>query len=290
MTSPAGSQVSDAHPFSAHYDVEPDFYRLWLDPTMTYSAALWQPGDTLAEAQVRKLDYLIELAGAEGAKRVLDVGCGWGGLASRLVSQHGVGQVVGLTVSASQAAWVEAWGDPRIEARLEPWADHVSEQPYDAIVSVGAFEHFAHTRSSRGKRVEIYREFFRKMHGQLHEGGRLVVQTVARDGRPLDRDAIADFRLIDRVFPASGIPWPSEVLEAAEDGFALESLDSHADHYRQTVAAWVANIDGSAARARAVVDEATVAEFRQCFATAERLFEQRHATLLRLAWRRCSSR
>src|SRR5688572_16594443 len=80
-----------------HYDVSNDFYRLWLDRNMLYSCALWEEGDDLDQAQVRKMDYLIEAARAAGQERVLDVGCGWGAVLRRLVSVHGVKHARGLT-------------------------------------------------------------------------------------------------------------------------------------------------------------------------------------------------
>src|SRR5665213_541122 len=106
------SSASDVQPgasreaIQAHYDVSEDFFRLWLGPEMVYSAALFEDGDDLATAQMRKLDHHIDAAGARGAARVLDVGCGWGAMLRRLVKTADVKEAVGLTLSASQAAWV----------------------------------------------------------------------------------------------------------------------------------------------------------------------------------------
>jgi cyclopropane-fatty-acyl-phospholipid synthase len=281
--------VGAAHPFSAHYDVAPDFYRLWLDPAMIYSSALWDDGDgddDLERAQLRKLDHMTALAGAAGAERVLDVGCGWGGLLRRLVDVHAVGHGVGLTVSPSQAAWVAEHSDERIEVRLEPWAEHAADQPYDAVISIGAFEHFAQVRTSRATRVATYAEFFDRIHGLLRPGARAAIQTVARSGGRPDRQALNDLRMIDHVFPASGLPWPSEVLEAAEPRFVLDHLDVHGDHYRRTALNWVANIDAHRDEAVDLVPDEVVEDFRQCFLSGARLFERRYATLLRFGFRR----
>src|SRR5262244_820430 len=89
-----------------HYDVGNDFYRLWLDPSMTYTCALFADGeqeDQLHEAQIRKMDYYIALTGAAGCENVLDIGCGWGGMLRRFVCDHGVAHAVGLTLSEAQA-------------------------------------------------------------------------------------------------------------------------------------------------------------------------------------------
>src|SRR4030088_3614984 len=98
-----------------HYDVGNDFYRLWLDDSMSYSCALWDGSDdSLQAAQMRKIDYHIAQAQAAGAGRVLDVGCGWGAVLKRLTTVYGVGQAVGLTLSREQEEWAVSTPDPRI--------------------------------------------------------------------------------------------------------------------------------------------------------------------------------
>src|SRR5216683_3583229 len=154
-----------------HYDVSNDFYQLWLDSTMTYSGALWEENNTLEAAQICKIDFHIQQARARNAQRVLDVGCGWGSILERLVKVNNVQYAVGLTLSQSQAAWVASLGQPRIEVRVENWLDHVPVAPYDAIISIGAFEHFAKPTLSNEQKVESYRSFFRSCHAWLKPGG-----------------------------------------------------------------------------------------------------------------------
>src|SRR4051794_23840142 len=108
----------------AHYDVGNAFYQLWLDPTLSYSCALWQEGDgddQLEAAQRRKLAYHAEQSRARGRARVLDVGCGWGALLRHLVEAEGVARAVGLTLSQAQAELIASRADPRLEVRLESW-------------------------------------------------------------------------------------------------------------------------------------------------------------------------
>ena len=142
-----------------HYDVGNEFYDLWLDETRTYSCALYSDSRTdesLADAQRRKLDYYAAQMRASGVGRVLDVGCGWGSMMRRLVDCHNVSSAVGLTLSPSQVEAVTAIDDPRIEVRLENWIAHDPDARYDAIVSLGAFEHFAGyamKRAETGRRL-----------------------------------------------------------------------------------------------------------------------------------------
>ena len=146
-----------------HYDIGNNFYRLWLDPTLSYSCALWakdERDDRLAEAQVRKLDYHADQARVTAGACVLDVGCGWGALLKRLVEVHNAGQAVGITLSKAQADWAASFRDPRIGVYLESWTDHAPANPYDAIISIGAFEHFARPDWGDTEKENAYRAFF----------------------------------------------------------------------------------------------------------------------------------
>ncbi|MHC5729130.1 MAG: class I SAM-dependent methyltransferase, partial [Nostoc sp.] len=113
---------ASAEAIQHHYDAGNDFYQLWLDPTITYSAALWEENDTLESAQIRKLDYHINQARVSNANRVLDVGCGWGSTLKHLVDVHNVKQAVGLTLSNGQAERISLFQHPQIEVRVESWS------------------------------------------------------------------------------------------------------------------------------------------------------------------------
>src|SRR5882724_2662476 len=125
----------------SHYDKGEDFFELVLGPELIYSCALFEGDDDLAAAQRRKLDDHIEAANAASAKRVLDVGCGWGAMLRRLVDHAKVPHVVGLTLSPSQANWIRRQPRPGLEVVEQDWRDHKPTRRYDAIISVGAFEH-----------------------------------------------------------------------------------------------------------------------------------------------------
>ncbi|MFI1567409.1 SAM-dependent methyltransferase [Streptomyces sp. NPDC020490] len=111
-----------------HYEVGNEFYRLLLGSSMMYSGGYWEQGEGLVEAldiaQERKLDVFADLAEAAGKDRVLDIGCGWGTLAHRLTTKHGVREAVGLTLSRTQAAYIADLGNPAITTRVESWSEH----------------------------------------------------------------------------------------------------------------------------------------------------------------------
>ncbi|QXJ26450.1 class I SAM-dependent methyltransferase [Actinomadura graeca] len=271
-----------------HYDLGNAFYELWLDESRTYSCALWDgPGDDLASAQRRKLAYMAEGARATGAGRVLDIGCGWGGMLRHLVEEQGVGRVVGLTLSPSQRSSIEEWADDRYDVRVQNWADH-EDGGYDAIVSLGAFEHFARHGMSRAERLEAYRAFFRRCRGWLPPGGRLALQTnVAGRARPLDRRAVGDMMfIIEKIFPESVMPPLSEVVEGAERSFDVVTVRNDPDHYARTCRAWHDALAARRAEAEREVGTEVVADYLRYLSACVRQFERRDLGLARIIFER----
>jgi cyclopropane-fatty-acyl-phospholipid synthase len=268
-----------------HYDLGNEFYQLWLDESLVYSCAMWDDADTLHEAQNRKLDYLITNVGAAGAGRVLDVGCGWGALLDRLVGVHGVSHATGLTLSPAQATHVASRGDQRYEVRVENWADHEPEQGYDAIISIGAFEHFADFGLGRAGRVEAYRRFFARCRSWLpSRGGRLAVQTNVKGSNVvMDRETVRDLLFMaDIVFPESELPWLSEILEASERLFDVVLVRNDPEHYARTCREWQRALRAHRDEASTLVGAGTVADFDRYLGAAVRAFDRRHLGLARL--------
>jgi cyclopropane-fatty-acyl-phospholipid synthase len=145
--------VSDLQPFyddvQAHYDLSDEFFRLFLDPTQTYSCAYFEREDmTLEEAQLAKIDLSLSKCDLRPGMRLLDVGCGWGATLRRAVEKYDV-NVVGLTLSRNQYEHVSAMLNGldtgrTTEVRLQGWEEF--DEPVDRIVSIGAFEHFTAPR------------------------------------------------------------------------------------------------------------------------------------------------
>ncbi len=247
-----------------HYDVSPAFYRLWLGEGLVYSAALWEAGDSLESAQRRKIDYHIAEAGASKKQRVLDIGCGWGALLSRLVEHHGVEKAVGLTLSPSQAGCVAR--DPRIEVRLESWADHRPSDRYDSIVSIGAFEHFARVEDSEEQKAASYAEFFRKCRGILRPEGRLSLQTFAYGSARRRADALSSEStrfLAEEIFPETDPPRLANIAEAIEGSFEIVRLRNDRLDYARTCREWMNRLRENRAAAVAEVGEETVSKYER---------------------------
>ncbi len=268
-----------------HYDVGNAFWKAWLDPTMSYSCAMWQPGDSLETAQVRKLDYHVEQARAHRAARVLDVGCGWGALLTRLVRRHEVGSAVGLTLSEEQLAYLRALDLPNVEVRLENWADYRAAEPFDAVVSVGAFEHFARQGLSEAEQVDAYRQFFAACRGWLKPGGRLSLQTIAYGDVPRDRP-LRDRFIVDEIFPDSELPRLADIARAAEMELEIEQVRNDRLDYVKTLRAWFDNLREHKAAAIAASNEDTVARYEKYLRMFAYSMELGAFTLLRLTMRR----
>ncbi|MHB1536554.1 MAG: SAM-dependent methyltransferase, partial [Acidimicrobiales bacterium] len=212
LPDPGASREAIEH----HYDVGSDFYAQWLDPLLVYSCAFWAgaPDDDLAAAQLAKLDWHAAAAQCRGAVRVLDVGCGWGAMLGHLRERWGVSRVTGLTLSSDQAAYI-AEHQPGADVRLEDWRDHNPDGPYDAIVSIGAFEHFARPELSQDERRDVYRSFFERCAGWLPAGGRLSLQTIGYEDFDPASGTVSSF-FTGEVFPESTLPLLSDVVVASE--------------------------------------------------------------------------
>jgi cyclopropane-fatty-acyl-phospholipid synthase len=268
-----------------HYDVGNEFFRLWLDESMTYSAAMW--GDTtasLADAQQRKRAHLIRLARAAGRDRVLDVGCGWGSCLDDLVNYFGAGHVVGLTLSPAQVEWIGSRKLPRVEVRYESWQDHGTPVPYDSIISIGSFEHFVRPEHTSDDRVSVYRQFFRKCHSLLKPGGWLAIQTQAYMRGEYSADSP-----LSAVFPESDMPRLSEITAGFDCLFELETLTNDPQDYYKTLEVWNANFHENRNRIIAVSSQSLYEKFSRFLSGGLKGYANQVFMLLRFSLRRVDS-
>ena len=276
-----------------HYDVSNDFYRLWLESNMLYSAAMWEPDDTLETAQLRKVDYHIAQARAATGKRVLDVGCGWGATLRRLADRHRVEHLVGLTLSAAQAGWISGFGIPQITVKVESWTDHVPEAPYDSIISIGAFEHFARLEFSEAQKVAAYRSFFAWCQKHLVPGGHLSLQTFAYGNTRSRGEAMkmpATQFLAREIFKETDPPRLANIAEATEGTFEIVSLRNDRLDYARTCREWLSRLQDRRAEAVAVVGEDVVARYERYLQYSFIGFQTGNLALFRITLRSLNTR
>ena len=255
VDNPGASAAAIAH----HYDVPGEFYALWLDESMTYSCARWHDDDTLESAQLRKIDYHADCARVRPGARVLDVGCGWGATMARLVDRYSAGEVVGLTLSRAQAAFAAARSIPRAEVRVESWSEHRPDRPYDAIISIGAFEHFARPGRPMAEKVSGYRAFFERCRDWLKPAGHLSLQTIAYGNmRPEQQSSF-----LMEVYPESELPTLSEILAASGGLFEPVLVRNDRQDYARTCREWLRRLRARRQEAIALVGDEVVARYER---------------------------
>jgi cyclopropane-fatty-acyl-phospholipid synthase len=275
-----GSEAAIQH----HYDVDNAFYALWLDETMTYSCALWHDGDDLEDltaAQRRKLDFHLAAAGAARARRILDIGCGWGSLLERALNHTPIQDATGLTLSETQFQHILARNDPRLHVRKESWIDHVPADKYDSIVSIGALEHFASPGDSSQEKIGLYREFFQKCRSWLRPEGALSLQTIAFGTL---RPEVGNAFISTHIFPESELPQPHEIVEAASGLFELTLLRNDRVQYGRTCDLWYRNLRRRRTEAVAIVGEEKVKQYEAYLRLSAFGFHSGRVGLLRLAF------
>lgn len=270
-----------------HYDVSNDFYRLWLDTNMVYSCALWNRDDEdLETAQLNKLDWHLQQCGIRKGERLLEIGCGWGALLKGAVSRFEAAHATGCTLSEAQARWIRELNLPNVDVRLESWSDHVPQMPYHAIVSIGAFEHFARSQQTDAEKLEGYRSFFAFCHRSLVPGGRLSLQTIFTQ-KPT-REVAPFFE--NEVFPESELPHLHEIVEASQGLFEIELLHTDRNGYIRTLRCWLNNLRSKKADAIAVAGAETFSRYEKYLDVSALGFRTGASNLVRVAMRRIESK
>ena len=219
----------------AHYDLGNAFYSLWLDPTMTYSSA-WFEGDTtqdLASAQQAKVRRALRMAGVQagGQQRVLEIGCGWGGLAEIATLEFDA-QVTGITLSPAQLAYATERLHARslhADLRLQDYRD-THDGPYDAICSIEMIE-------AVGR--EYWPTYFQTMARLLKPGGRACIQSIVIDDALYQRYAMGTDFIQQYIFPGGFLPSPSAfVAQAQAAGLQVVDQLAFGLDYAETLRRW----------------------------------------------------
>jgi cyclopropane-fatty-acyl-phospholipid synthase len=260
----------------AHYDLSDDFFRLFLDPTQTYSCAYFERDDmTLQEAQIAKVDLALGKLRLDPGMTLLDVGCGWGATLRRAIEKYDA-NVVGLTLSENQAAHVQKTFDEMDTPRtrrvlLEGWEKF--DEPVDRIVSIGAFEHFGRQR---------WGHFFKMAHHVLPSDGVMLLHTIVR---PAFKDArakgltltheIVHFTqfILAEIFPGGWLPTSASVEEhAVAAGFKLTRVQSLQMHYARTLETWAIALEANRAKAIAIQSEEVYDRYMKYLTGCAKLF------------------
>jgi cyclopropane-fatty-acyl-phospholipid synthase len=268
---------SDKKEVQFHYDISNDFFKLWQDPSQTYSCAYFERDDmTLEEAQLAKVDLSLGKLGLEPGMTLLDIGCGWGSTIQRAVEKYDV-NVIGLTLSENQKQHIEQNRFPNIdtnrtmEVRLQPWEDF--EGKVDRIVSIGAFEHFGFNK---------YDDYFKNTHSWLPEDGVQMLHTIIIPSDeeikakklPLTMSKVRFIKFImDEIYPGGRLPLAAQVTDAAtRNGYTVTREQHLQPHYVKTLDTWAANLKEKKDEAIAITSEEIYERFYKYLAGCADLF------------------
>ncbi|CUR54254.1 Cyclopropane-fatty-acyl-phospholipid synthase [metagenome] len=262
------SQGRDAEAIHHHYDVSNRFYELVLGPSMTYTCAVFPHADaTLEEAQFEKYDLVARKLDLKPGQRLLDIGCGWGGMVRHAAREYGV-KTLGVTLSREQAAWAqqaikEQGLDHLAEVRHLDYRD-VEESGFDAVSSIGLTEHIG---------VKNYPAYFGFINSKLRPQGRLLNHCITRPTNVTTRTGA----FIDRyVFPDGELTGSGRIITDAQNaGLEVQHEENLRIHYAMTLAAWCRNLEANWDEAVAEVGEG-VARVWGLYMAASRLSFERN--------------
>lgn len=215
----------------AHYDLGNDFYKLWLDEGMTYSSAMYQDSQCLVKAQDQKYDRMIDgLAANSGS--LLEIGCGWGGLAERALSR-GDFDIKGLTLSEEQHAFANARLNGRAHIALEDY--RIQDQKYDHIVSIEMFEAVGEA---------YWSTYFNKVASLLKKGGTAMIQTITIADQDFNEYRSNTDFIRSYIFPGGMLPSvPKFKQKALQAGLKIEEAFAFGQDYARTLTHWLDNFD-----------------------------------------------
>ncbi|HQS03482.1 MAG: cyclopropane-fatty-acyl-phospholipid synthase [Halothiobacillus sp. 24-54-40] len=211
-----------------HYDIGNDVFEAMLDPSMSYSCGYWKEATNLAQAQFDKLDLICRKLELQPGERLLEIGCGWGGLAHFAAKHYGV-EVVGITVSKEQMQFAQTRCDGLpVTIKLMDYRD-LSEQ-YDKVVSVGMFEHVG---------PKNYSAYFDVVQRTLKNDGLFLLHTIGGNITSPKTDSWID----KYIFPNGKIPSAKEITASVERRFVIEDWHNFGSDYDRTLMAWWGNFD-----------------------------------------------
>ena len=262
----------------AHYDLSDDFFRLFLDPTQTYSCAYFERDDmTLEEAQIAKIDLSLGKLGLEPGMTLLDIGCGWGATLNRALEklrrQRRRSDAEQNQQSHVQRLLAKSDSPRSKQVLLEGWEQF--HEPVDRIVSIGAFEHFGRDR---------YDDFFKMAYSALPDDGVMMLHTIIKPSDaefaerelPLTMTKLKFFKFImDEIFPGGELPKVEDVEEhATKAGFELTRIQPLRLHYARTLEIWAAALEARKDEAIAIQSQEVYDRYMRYLTGCAELFSE----------------
>ncbi len=280
------------------YDVSNEFFRLWLDERMNYTCAVYetieqtgamgQGGQTLEQAQLNKLKILSDFARVTPEKSVLDIGCGWGACMEYQSSVRNAKRVVGVTLSTEQAKEVNDRKIPNAECIGADFMKWESAEKFDSVISICMIDHLCSPQEARlGKAVDIYREYFRRVHALTNKGAHFGLQAILRNRTPRIKKDLEDVYFCTHViFPGGLNPRLEDIIQAVNPHFEVMQVNSRREHYQRTTAEWLHRMRGHEKTIRERWGDKIFDDYDRYLSTCVRSFDMHYSSLAQFELRR----
>ena len=274
------------------YDVDNEFFRLWLDERMNYTCGLFHGedggSDNLEEAQIRKLAWLHEAAHAGLDKTLLDIGCGWGANMEYNALQRGVKNVHGITLSPAQYEEITRRAIPGVTAQCISYLDYKPAVKFDSIISICMMEHICTPAEVRaGKAVEMYRNYFRLAWEWSNPGAWFGLQTILRNRVPRLRQDVQDIGWVTyAIFPGGITPRLEEIIAAVNPYWEVMEVKTRRLDYQRTTEHWRQRLRDHAEIIKAKWGEQLLIDYDRYLSTCVRGFEMHYQSLAQYSLKR----
>jgi len=281
-----GSSKADVE---VSYDISNEFFRLWLDERMNYTSAVYESWDqSLEAAQLNKLRILSDFAKITPESRVLDIGCGWGACLEYVATTRKAKSAVGITLSSAMAEEVNARKIPGVHVVAGDFRTWKNEQPFDAVISICMMDHLCSPAEARdGKAIDIYRQYFKRVHEMTKPGSWFGLQTILRNRTPRRGKDLEDiFWVTHNIFPGGLNPRMEEIIQAVNPYWEVMSVHSRREHYGKTTGEWLHRLQLNEKTIKSKWGDKLYADYERYLATCVMAFDKHYSSLAQYELRR----
>ncbi len=280
--------MSTARDIAVSYDVSNEFFGLWLDERMNYSCALFEDTDNLEQAQLNKLRYIADAAHVEPHQRVLDIGCGWGANLRYLSEVRGIRDAVGITLSRAQHEFLLSRKLPGVEVRCTDYRQFQPETQFDAVTSIGMFEHIATPEEARdGRSIDVYRDYFRRVWHWTRPSAHFGLQSVVGGLIPRDRAHLRELAWATAtIFPGAISPRIEAIVQSVNPYWEIVELKTRRVHYERTATEWLHRLESRESQISEQYGRARFEEYQRYLRACIVSFHNGYQSLAQLSLRR----
>lgn len=269
-----------------HYDINNDFFKLFLDNKyMVYSCGVWETANNLEEAQKNKLKRIAHFGRIQNGYNILDIGCGFGGMLEYCNTTLKTTHAMGITLSKAQYDYIINKKIPSVSLELCSWSDLKPATQFDAIVSIGAMEHFASLDDRKnGIQTDVYRHFFQCCFNFSKDHAYLGLQTIVTFKKPDTLQSMRDTHyLLKNVFPGSVLPDINSLQKAMIDLYEPIELRTIGLDYARTLKEWKKRLNSNKQKIISEYGEKLLHHYNCYFDSAIRNFENGYTSLLQMS-------